>query len=234
MDDQNLSPAMIGTPHSLIEVAIKSGSGIEHLEKLMDLQQRWEANEARKAFFKAKSDFQSKKPIIPKSAKVEFATQKGKTSYSFAPLPEIQKAVDPILAELGLSYHFEQEDRNGSISITCVLAHELGHIEKTYLAAPADTSGNKNSIQSIGSTVSYLKRYTLTNAIGISTEEDNDGEGTLTIKEAKELKLKNELVDLYFAKKDKLTEEQIERLEIIITSDESSMYQKSINHLKNF
>ena len=45
-----------------------------------------------------------------------------------------------------------------------------------------DTSGSKNSIQAISSAVTYLQRYTLLAATGLSTSElgnlDNDGRGT--------------------------------------------------------
>lgn len=217
-------------PQNLMQMAIQQGSSIEHLEKLMNLQERWEKNQARKAFYDAKAKFQQNKPIIKKSEKVSF----GNTKYNFAPLSEIQKAIDPILADLGLSYHYKQEDLQGKIKITCVLSHELGHSEETSLDAPADTSGNKNAIQSIGSTVSYLKRYTLSNATGLSTEDDNDGTTTLSVQEAQILKQKIELIDLYFEKKDKLKDDQIKRLEEIIKKNETASYLKSIKHLKTY
>lgn len=225
-----------GNPNALMQMAIENKASIEHLEKLMDLQERWEKNEARKAFYFAKAQFQKEKPIIPKSSKVKYESKStGKiTEYSFAPLSDIQKAIDPKLAELGLSYDYKQKEENGRITIFCILSHELGHSETTSLSAPADTSGNKNAIQSIGSTVSYLKRYTLTNAVGLSTEEDNDGQNTMTHQEAKIMKLKVELCELYVLKKSKLKEDQIARLEEIIMNDEVNSYQKSINHLKTF
>jgi len=52
------------------------------------------------------------------------------------------------------------------------------------MSAPNDVSGNKNAIQSIGSTNSYLQRYTLCNAFGISAEQDNDGQTSQPISKA--------------------------------------------------
>jgi len=46
------------------------------------------------------------------------------------------------------------------------------------LSAAADTTGNKNSIQAIGSTLSYLQRYTLCAALGLAAEEDDDGQSS--------------------------------------------------------
>lgn len=41
--------------------------------------------------------------------------------------------------------------------------------------AGRDESGNKNSIQSIGSTVTYLQRYTLKAGLGLAAASDDDG-----------------------------------------------------------
>lgn len=221
-------------PNQLIQLAVEKGASIENLEKLMDLQDRWEKKEAKKAFYNAKAKFQEQKPSIPKTKKVKYTSKNTNktTEYSFAALPDIQKHVDPLLAKLGLSYEYKQKQENGQIEIACVLSHDLGHSEITKLAAPADTSGNKNSIQSIGSTVTYLKRYTLCNAIGLSPEDDNDGESGLTNSEVDILKMKVRLTELYIMKKSKLEKDRLDRLEMIIMNDEKESYQKSINILE--
>jgi hypothetical protein len=62
------------------------------------------------------------------------------------------------------------------IAVTCVLTHKMGHSEETTLKAIPDTSGNKNTVQAIGSTVTYLERYTLLAAMGMAAAGmDNDG-----------------------------------------------------------
>ena len=40
---------------------------------------------------------------------------------------------------------------------------------------PADNSGGKNSIQGIGSSITYLQRYTLKLALGLAAGRDDDG-----------------------------------------------------------
>jgi hypothetical protein len=45
------------------------------------------------------------------------------------------------------------------------------------MSGEPDTSGGKNNIQAKGSTMTYLQRYTLNLALGICTEDDNDGAG---------------------------------------------------------
>jgi len=161
----------IQQPVNLIQMAIEKGAGIDTLKGLMDLQERWEKNEARKKFKSAMVDFQREKPELKKDSNVNF----GNTKYAFNSLPNIQRAIDPVLSQHGLSYRWEQEQKeDGSIKITCIVSHISGHEESTYLVAKPDGSGSKNPIQQIGSTVSYLKRYTLEGACGLSSDKDTD------------------------------------------------------------
>jgi hypothetical protein len=159
------------TPVKLIELAINKGAEVEQLEKLMDLQERWNKQQAEKAFKTAFVDFQAEKPRLVKDREVKF---NGKLQYAFIPLQSIQEKIDPVLSRHGLSYRWEQKEDDGNISITCIVQHVDGHEERTTIKAPKDGSGSKNTVQSIGSTVSYLKRYTLEAAFGLSADVDTD------------------------------------------------------------
>ncbi len=159
-------------PVNLIAQAIEKGAGVDALEKLMALQERWEAKEAAKSFKQAMVDFQAKKPKLVKSDEVTF---NGKLQFKFASLGAVQSVVDPVLSLCGLSYRWGQVEKDGRIEVTCIVAHVNCHTESTSLSAPLDKSGSKNEIQSIGSTVSYLKRYTLEGALGLASDKDRDG-----------------------------------------------------------
>lgn len=63
------------------------------------------------------------------------------------------------------------------IRVTCVLTHSRGHSERVWLQAARDDSGNKNSIQAVGSTVTYLQRYTLLAATGMAVQDQRDDDG---------------------------------------------------------
>ncbi len=159
------------TPEKLLELAISKDIDIEKLERLMAMVKQHNEAEASKSFKMAMVGFQAKKPILPTTSVVSFNS----TSYKFAPLSKIQQAVDPILSEFGLSYNWKQEQTEGKVKIICIVSHIDGHSEETSLEAPNDTSGGKNAIHSIGSSVSYLKRYTMTAALGLSSDDDTDG-----------------------------------------------------------
>lgn len=162
------------TPVGLVALAVQQNLDIGHLERLLELQQRWEAGEARKAFYAAISRFQSELPPICRSDKVD-AGKAGRRKY--ASLGTINEAIRPYLYANGLSFRFRQHQGPDGITVTCVVSHKDGHSEETTLTAGADGSGGKNAIQSVGSTVTYLQRYTLVSALGLTTvEADDDGE----------------------------------------------------------
>jgi hypothetical protein len=156
------------TPMDMLDRAVANGSSIEVIEKMMGLQERWQANQARRAFDEAVSA--AKAGIGP--------VAKNKTGHNdkrYADFAAIARAVDPIISEHGLSYRFRTKQEGTTIHVTCVLSHRDGHSEENTLAGPADTSGNKNAIQSIGSTLTYLQRYSLVQALGLAATDDDDG-----------------------------------------------------------
>jgi hypothetical protein len=164
------------TPMTLLERAVTSGASIEVLEKLMALQERFDANQARRAFDNAMAAAKAKIPTIVKNREVDFTSQKGRTNYRYEDLGEIAKTVNPILAEYGLSYRFRtQSPVNEPVTVTCIVSHRDGHFEENTLCAGRDESGNKNSIQAIGSTLTYLQRMTLKAALGLAASVDDDG-----------------------------------------------------------
>src|SRR3990167_3159724 len=142
------------SPAQMIEIAVKSGANLDQLEKLLTLQERWEANEAKKAYHRAMAEFKQNPPEIAKDKKVAF----GNTKYNHASLANVVRKITKELSKHGLSASWSTQ-QNGQIIVTCKITHVLGHSEETSLSAPADSSGSKNSIQAIGSTITYLERY---------------------------------------------------------------------------
>ena len=49
-DKVETNPIQSVQPAELLRIAINNGADLDRLEKLMDMQERWEANEARKAY----------------------------------------------------------------------------------------------------------------------------------------------------------------------------------------
>jgi len=101
--------------------------------------------------------------------------------------------VSPILAKHGLSYRYRTTSvPNEPVTVTCIVSHRDGHFEENTLCAGRDDSGNKNSIQAIGSTSTYLQRMTLKAALGLAVSNDDDGKhadaaDAITLEQVEEL-----------------------------------------------
>lgn len=164
----------VATPAYLLQMAVQQGADLDKLEKLMGLQERWEANEARKAFVNALTAFKSEPITINKNKSVSFSG----TSYKHATLAEVVDAAAAALSRHGLTHRWNVEQKDDRITVECVLTHEQGHSERIAMSAPPDASGSKNKIQQIASTVTYLERYTLLAITGLAAkDQDDDGRG---------------------------------------------------------
>lgn len=166
------------TPMQLMEMAIQRGTDAETMGKLLDLQLKYQANEARLAYVAAMHAFKKSVPIVLKTKLVSFKNKDNSlTEYKHA---ELDKASDIVAEELmkhGVTHAWRTSDVGGRTTVTCVFTHEMGHAEDvSTLSGPADTSGGKNNIQAIGSTTTYLQRYTLLSGAGIvAKNQDDDG-----------------------------------------------------------
>jgi len=191
---KNDSPLM--TAASL--VAADGNMDVVKLKELLDVQERWEAIEAKKAYVQAMSDFKANPPEILKDKNVHYQTSKGATNYKHATLHNVTTKINAELSKHGLTASWLTSQENGSIKVTCKITHIMGHSEETCLSAPPDATGSKNVIQAIGSTVTYLERYTLLALTGLATyDQDDDGNAVDKPKETPK-DIQNEIVEQAF------------------------------------
>jgi hypothetical protein len=164
------------SPADLIRMAVAGNADLDKLEKLLSIQRGWEADEARKAYNLAMADFKANPPRIDKDKEVSFETSKGTTKYNHATLGNVTEKISAELSKHGLSASWLTKQETDKICVTCRINHSQGHSEETTICAPADNSGSKNTIQQIGSTITYLERYTILALTGLATyDQDDDG-----------------------------------------------------------
>jgi hypothetical protein len=90
----------------------------------------------------------------------------------YAPLPDILNLVRPNMAKHGLSIIQQPSGGGENISVTTILLHNSGeYIELDPLVLRVD----KVTAQGIGSAITYGRRYALAALLGISSEDDDDG-----------------------------------------------------------
>ena len=171
-------PAGPSTPPELLRIAVSQNADLAKLSQLMDLQERWERSEAKKAYVVAMNAFKANPPLITKNEIAEFIGKNGEiVEWEYSTLDHIHDAVLSELSRHGISHRWiVEQPKAESVRVTCILTHRLGHSEQTTLEGPVDHSGSKNAIQAIGSSAKYLERYTLMAATGLADKSpDTDG-----------------------------------------------------------
>ena len=164
------------SPANLMRIALTHGESLEKIEKMLELQIKYEANEAKKAYFDAVAQFNENPPAILKD--------KSNTQFKgsrYTSLGNLLQTVNPALGKYGLSASFIPSQAENEVKLTCKLSHRLGHSESVTMSAPPDTSGgaSKNPIQQIKSTFTYLRAMTFEAVTGLSAVDeanlDDDG-----------------------------------------------------------
>ena len=90
----------------------------------------------------------------------------------YASLPSILSGIRPVLAKHGLCITQHLAGANGGISCTTILLHTSGQFIESTLTLPAQ----KADAQGLGSASTYARRYAIQAVLGISGDDDDDGE----------------------------------------------------------
>lgn len=166
--------AVISNPMQMLALAVERGDSIEQLKQLMDLRDRWEATEAKKAYVEAFANFKRNMPDVIK----DMLNKQYGSDYSS--LANLVNTVNRTLGEYGLNAAWKPDVQGGVVAVTCILTHVGGHSETVTLIGPPDTSGQKNPLQQIKSTLTYLEGATfqaITGVVARSASKDDDGNG---------------------------------------------------------
>lgn len=169
---------------------------------------------------KALASFQSEVKNPPNTADNPFYKSK------YAPLQDVLNIVRPLLSKHGLSILQIPSSDGETVSVTTLLMHSSGEWIQTD---PLVLKTDKPTAQGAGSAITYARRYSLSAVLGISSEDDDDGniatgtkEESLITKSQKQtiaaiMKKKNiaakdgkEMIDLRYGKTDssQLTKEE--------------------------
>ena len=160
-------------PSAIIELAINRGADLEKLEKLMELQERYDQQQAKKDYTKAMTEFKAAMPKV-------FKDKENKQYKSmYASESALLNTLNPFLSQFKLSANFSFPDSEGDLfRVTCTITHENGYSDSVTLKGPLDTSGSKNPLQQVKSTVTYLRKATFEAITGIATSDpDSDDDG---------------------------------------------------------
>ena len=165
------------SPNEMIRLAIEGNADLEKLEKLLDLQERYERNEARKAF---SSDFSVVQANITAVVKKESNPQ---THSKYAGLDSVLETSKPVYTAQGFSIIFYEgkTDVEENVRVCADVLHKAGHKETYHLDVPLGGVGikgivNMTKIHAKATSVTYGRRYLLCMIWNIPTQDD-DGAG---------------------------------------------------------
>ena len=140
-----------------------------------------------KNLFKAIAEFQQEVPTIHKATKGY--------GYSYADLPTIFEAINPLLKKHGLGFMQQIE---GTDLVTTIFHVESGEHVTSKAAIPQGVQlKGMNDFQVMGSAISYMRRYCISSALGLVSDVDLDASGEQTKKQTITTKLFQQSVDAY-------------------------------------
>ena len=114
-------------------------------------------------------------PIVKdKTAKVRGKTRDGtpfEYSFDYADLGSVLDAVKPALNKNGIALMQSARVESDKIVVETMIAHASGEWVSSELAVKPDDM----TPQKVGSALTYGRRYALSAALGVTSEEDDDG-----------------------------------------------------------
>jgi len=167
------------SPNAIVLMAMNKKYGTEFIEKMMDLQDRHEKKEARKAFFKAKAAFKAEAPPVKKDR----YNRQFKSYYTS--LGNLLDTYNPILGKHGLDLsHLPPQQTDKTMTVECRLSHDMGHTESISMTGPIDLAAigkvsgapARNALQDLKSTLTYLRSATAESILGVAGSEASAGD----------------------------------------------------------
>lgn len=187
---------------AIMQAASNPEIDADKVERLMGMYRSIRAEEAKRAYLAALPDLQADLPVINQNGQIEIKERNGERviqSTRYAKWEDINEAIQPALRKHGFGLSFRLSVApDGKQNVTAVLSHNEGHQEETTITLMHDSTGSKNSVQAVGSTISYGQRYTARALLNFQSrardDRDDDGRaagGVETISEDQELALRD-------------------------------------------
>jgi hypothetical protein len=177
---------------SIVAAAADPNCQPDKMHALLDARDRLMAQEAHVQFVSAYIDMQEELPTIDAKGRIEIeAKRQGakKQSTPYATYQEINKVTKPILKKhrFGMMMLPDVGENGtgvvmrGQLVYVCDTQYgRMVHAERCTIAAPLETSGSKNNVQGVGSSLSYTKRYCAVALLNLISEAKEDADDDAT------------------------------------------------------
>lgn len=164
-------------PMAMVRLMVEKGSDPDQLGKMMELAEKWQANQARRAFTDAMAAVQADMPTVVRDA------CNSHTGSRYAKLETVMRQCKPVCAAHGLTVSFSEGEhpREGWVRIIAQVRHTDGHVEVYHRDGPMDNKGPKggdvkSELHGVASTVTYLSRHLFCGIFNVTiADSDTDG-----------------------------------------------------------
>lgn len=149
------------------------------MSALVAIHKEIKADAAREAFTQAYIELQHELPSITATGRIVIEGKSGKRGQNtpYATFNEINRVTKPILKQHGFALRFEPDvGADGKIVMRGTLEHIGGHSASCAMSLPLETSGSKNNVQGVGSSISYGKRYCAIALLNIVSHAPEDAD----------------------------------------------------------
>jgi len=164
MNDVVRSAPAQGFGDTLMKLLADPNIPADKLQVMLQMQRELLAERRKEAFQTAFVAMSAKMPQVTKEGLIDLSsggTRRG--SYKYAKWEDMDTVIRPILVEFGFALNFYEPPENGlngkDVTVRGVLMHVDGHSVESQRSAPPDAGPGRNSLQAIGSTITYLRRY---------------------------------------------------------------------------
>ena len=115
----------------------------------------------------ALAEVQSELPTMPKSSQAY--------GYKYTDLDTITQTIKPILSKHGIGYMQSVGGlAENALTLTTRIFSKKGEYIEDTAALPTITSAKNNAAQTLGMSITYMRRYALCAMLGITSDEDVD------------------------------------------------------------
>lgn len=141
---------------------------VDKLDRLMGMFERLDVTRRKTEYVQAMARLAAILPIVDRNGRVKYEGKDGKPGMdrTYGKYEDIDEAIRPLYSAEGFSLSWKTtEGANGKIRMYGACSHREGHTEEAFIDLPHDSSGGKNAIQAIGSSVLGYGRRMLTTMI---------------------------------------------------------------------
>lgn len=196
-EDQLFAPTPANFLKVISDAARDPNVDIAKMHGLLDIQERMMNKQAEMSFTASLTVVQNDLPRIKQDGKIMHGN---KLIASYAKYETIDTTIRPLLNENGFALRFNTEPIGDRILVSGTLSHKDGHSITNTIPLDIDKGPARNNVQSVGSTISYGKRYLVGMLLNLVFEgQDDDGRAAgyapISTEQATEIKRKLQETD---------------------------------------